>query len=283
MDLTHIVVLALLQGITEFLPVSSSAHLILPSQVLGWPDQGLAFDVAVHVGTLLAVIFYYLTDLVKIAVATLESIVKRRLNSLSKLGWFIIIGTIPAGLCGLLFEDLVSTAARSMQLIGFTTIFFGLLLGLASYCNRKLCWRSIQTMMGERADTLSHLTLKQTLIIGCAQAIALIPGTSRSGITLTAGLFLGLRPEAAARFSFLLSIPIILASGLLEGLKLYTHPELAVVDPMEMLIGVFLSFITAICVIHLFMKYISKSGMALFVIYRLVLGVALLYLSYFAL
>ena len=114
MLLTHIVVLALIQGLTEFLPVSSSAHLILPSEVLGWPDQGLAFDVAVHVGTLLAVICYYLSDLVKITTYTIESVVKRRLTPVSREGWYIVIATIPAGLCGFFFEDLVSTAARSM-------------------------------------------------------------------------------------------------------------------------------------------------------------------------
>ncbi len=280
MELTHIVVLALIQGITEFLPVSSSAHLILPSQVFGWPDQGLAFDVAVHVGTLLAVIFYYLSDLVKIGTYTIESVIKRRITPLSRVGWFIIIATVPAGLCGLLFENTVASSARSMELIGYTTIGFGLLLGLASFCNRKLCWRSIVSIQGERPDSLRRMTLQQAIIIGCAQALALIPGTSRSGITLTAGLFLGLRPEAAARFSFLLSIPIIMASGLLEGLKLYADPQAAGADPIEMLIGGFLAFITAICVIHLFMKFISKSGMAIFVLYRLLLGSVLLYLAY---
>ncbi len=280
MTLTQIVVLALIQGITEFLPVSSSAHLILPGKLLGWPDQGLAFDVAVHVGTLLAVIFYYLSDLVKIATYTIESVVKRRITPVSRIGWFIIIATIPAGLCGFLFESLVSSAARSLQVIACTTAGFGLLLGLASYCNRRLCWRTVLSIEGERADSLRHLTLQQAVIIGLAQAIALIPGTSRSGITLTAGLFLGLRPEAAARFSFLLSIPIILASGLLEGIKLYQDPAAAAVDPIEMLVGALIAFITAICVIHLFMKFISRSGMALFVIYRLLLAGFLFYIAW---
>ncbi|MBO8416359.1 MAG: undecaprenyl-diphosphate phosphatase [Proteobacteria bacterium] len=278
MPLTHIVVLALIQGITEFLPVSSSAHLILPSQLLGWEDQGLHFDVAVHIGTLLAVIFYYLSDLVKIGTYTIESVVKRRNTPASRVGWYIVIATIPAGLCGLFFESYVSSVARSMELIAYTTIGFGLLLGLASYCNRKLCWRTIVSIQGERPDSLRRMTLQQAVIIGFAQALALIPGTSRSGITLTAGLFLGLRPEAAARFSFLLSIPIILASGLLEGIKLLDSPAGA--DPIEMLMGAVIAFVTAICVIHLFMKYISKSGMGIFVLYRLVLGGFLLYMVY---
>ena len=226
MPITHIVVLALLQGITEFLPVSSSAHLIFPSQLLGWEDQGLAFDVAVHVGTLLAVIFYYMSDLVQISTHTIESVIKRRQTPLSRIGWYIIIATIPAGFAGLLLEGYVSTVARNIHIIAYTTIGFGILLGIASYLNRKINWRTIVNIQGQRADSLRHMTLNQAIIIGFAQALALIPGTSRSGITLTAGLFLGLRPAAAARSSFLLSIPIILASGSLECSKLITDQTL---------------------------------------------------------
>ncbi len=277
MPLTHIVVLALIQGITEFLPVSSSAHLIFPSQILGWQDQGLAFDVAVHLGTLLAVIVYYYRDLVQIAGHTLLSIVKRSNTPQSRLGWYIVLATIPAGLAGLVLEGYISTIARSIHVIAYTTIGFGLLLGLASYLNRKMNWNTVVNVPQGRPDSLRRMTLVQAIIIGLAQALALIPGTSRSGITLTAGLFLGLRPEAAARFSFLLSIPIIIASALLEGYKLIVYePQGA--NPIEMLIGITISFITALIVISMFMRYISKSGMALFVIYRLLLGAVLLYL-----
>lgn len=275
MPLTQIISLALIQGITEFLPVSSSAHLILPSQLLGWEDQGLHFDVAVHVGTLLAVICYYLSDLMKISAATLESVIKRRNTPRSRIGWFIVLATIPAGVAGLLFEHYISTIVRSIAVIGWTTIIFGLLLGLASYCNRKFCWRTVVSLNGERTDSLRRMTLSQALFIGFAQMLSLIPGTSRSGITLTAGLFLGMRPEAAARFSFLLAIPVILASGLLEGVKMLQSPQMA--DPIEMLMGAVIAFATALCVIHVFMKYISKSGMAVFVIYRVLLGAFLLY------
>lgn len=277
MTLTHIVVLALIQGITEFLPVSSSAHLIFPSQLLGWPDQGLAFDVAVHLGTLFAVIVYYYRDLVQIAGHTMASIVTRRNTPQSRLGWFIVLATIPAGLAGVLLEGYVSTIARSIHVIAYTTIGFGLLLGLASYLNRKMNWNTMVNMSQGRPDSLRRMTLGQALVIGFAQAIALIPGTSRSGITLTAGLFLGLRPEAAARFSFLLSIPVIVASALLEGYKLATN-ETAGANPVEMLIGISIAFVTALIVISMFMRYISKSGMAIFVIYRVLLGAALLYI-----
>ncbi len=278
MTILQITVLAVIQGLTEFLPVSSSAHLILPSQLLGWEDQGIGFDVAVHVGTLLAVILYYLSDLIKIASYTCESVVTRKMTPLARIGWCIILATIPAGVCGILFEHYISTALRSIEVIACTTIGFGLLLGVASYFNRHKIWRNIDKIAGQRSDSLRSLSIPQALLIGCAQALSLVPGTSRSGITLTAGLFLGLKAEAAARFSFLLSIPIIMASGLLECLKLYKHPELSGASWSDMLIGGGLSFVIALAVIHWFMRYISKSGMTVFVLYRVFLGIALLLL-----
>lgn len=273
-----ITVLAIIQGLTEFLPVSSSAHLILPSEILGWPDQGLGFDVAVHVGTLLAVICYYVADLVKITTYTIESVVNGKMTPIARIGWCIIIATIPACVVGAFLESYVSTIARSIEIIAYTTIGYGLLLGVASYVNHHMVWRNILNIQGQRSDSLRRLTFQQALIIGVAQALALIPGTSRSGITLTAGLFLGLRPEAAARFSFLLSIPIILASATLEGIKLIQHPELSGASWSDMLIGAVLSFIVAVAVIHWFLKFIAKSGMTVFVLYRIVLGVVLLVL-----
>lgn len=277
MPITHIVVLALIQGITEFLPVSSSAHLIFPSQLLGWEDQGIAFDVAVHLGTLLAVVIYYISDLYEITIHTIKSMITRKQTPQSRVGWFIVIGTIPAAVAGLLLEEFVSTAGRSIHIIAYTTIGFGLLLGLASYVNRKMNWHTKANLHNNRPDSLRKLNLAQTLVIGFSQALALIPGTSRSGITMTAGLFLGMRPEAAARFSFLLSIPIILASALLEGIKLVTSDVPGVANPVEMLVGGIIAFITALIVIALFMRFISKSGMAVFVIYRILLGFGLLY------
>lgn len=277
MPITHIVVLALIQGITEFLPVSSSAHLIFPSQLLGWDDQGIAFDVAVHLGTLLAVVIYYISDLYEITIHTIKSMITRKQTPQSRIGWFIVIGTIPAAVAGLLLEEFVSTAGRSIHIIAYTTIGFGLLLGLASYVNRKMNWHTKANLHNNRPDSLRKLNLAQTLVIGFSQALALVPGTSRSGITMTAGLFLGMRPEAAARFSFLLSIPIILASALLEGIKLVTSDVPGVANPVEMLVGGIIAFITALIVIALFMRFISKSGMAVFVIYRILLGFGLLF------
>ena len=278
MSLLHVFVLALIQGLTEFLPVSSSAHLIFPSHLLGWEDQGLAFDVAVHVGTLLAVVLYYLADIVKISTFTIEAVVKRKVSPIAKIGFCVIIGTLPVVIVGGLFEKTISTVIRdSIDVIAYATIGFGLLLGLASYVNRRIVWRNIDNVQGARADSLRGLTYVQALVIGFAQAIAIIPGTSRSGITMTAGLFLGLKAEAAARFSFLLSIPVILASGLFEILKLYKQETLEL-QWVNLILGGFISFAVALVVIHLFLKFIAKSGMALFVIYRVLLGAILLWM-----
>ena len=278
MSLLHVFILALIQGLTEFLPVSSSAHLIFPSHLLGWEDQGLAFDVAVHVGTLLAVILYYLADIVKISTFTIEAVVKRKVSPIAKIGFCVIIGTLPVVIVGGLFEKTISTVIRdSIDVIAYATIGFGLLLGLASYVNRRIVWRNIDNVQGARADSLRGLTYVQALVIGFAQAIAIIPGTSRSGITMTAGLFLGLKAEAAARFSFLLSIPVILASGLFEILKLYKQETLEL-QWVNLILGGFISFAVALVVIHLFLKFIAKSGMAVFVIYRVLLGAILLWM-----
>ena len=278
MSLLHVFILALIQGLTEFLPVSSSAHLIFPSHLLGWEDQGLAFDVAVHVGTLLAVVLYYLSDIVKISTFTIEAVVKRKVSPIAKIGFCVIIGTLPVVIVGGLFEKTISTVIRdSIDVIAYATIGFGLLLGLASYVNRRIVWRNIDNVQGARADSLRGLTYVQALVIGFAQAIAIIPGTSRSGITMTAGLFLGLKAEAAARFSFLLSIPVILASGLFEILKLYKQETLEL-QWVNLILGGFISFAVALVVIHLFLKFIAKSGMALFVIYRVLLGARLLWM-----
>ena len=278
MSLLHVFILALIQGLTEFLPVSSSAHLIFPSHLLGREDQGLSFDVAVHVGTLLAVVLYYLADIVKISTFTIEAVVKRKVSPIAKIGFCVIIGTLPVVIVGGLFEKTISTVIRdSIDVIAYATIGFGLLLGLASYVNRRIVWRNIDNVQGARADSLRGLTYVQALVIGFAQAIAIIPGTSRSGITMTAGLFLGLKAEAAARFSFLLSIPVILASGLFEILKLYKQETLEL-QWVNLILGGFISFAVALVVIHLFLKFIAKSGMAVFVIYRVLLGAILLWM-----
>lgn len=261
MILTHIIVLALLQGLTEFLPISSSAHLILVPVITGWPDQGLAFDVAVHVGTLSAVMIYFRRDVVTLTRDGLASMLQRKQVGDSRLAWAVLIGTIPGGLAGILAHDLIAGEMRTALVIAGTTIGFGVLLGLSDW-------------LGAHQRDERSLGLRDVLIIGLAQALSLVPGTSRSGITMTAGLLLGLTRQAAARFSFLLSIPIILASGLLESYKLATA-EVAV-DWNTLLLGVLISGASALLCIHLFLKWLDKIGMWPFVVYRIVLGVFLL-------
>ncbi len=263
MDWLQIVVLALVQGITEFLPVSSSAHLILVPVLTGWPDQGLAFDVAVHLGTLAAVVGYFRHTLGRITRDWLLSLRQRRAVGESGLAWAVIVGTVPAVVFGGLFKDFIEANLRGPLVIAATTIVFGILLG----------WADVR---GRRTRSEYSLTLRDVLFIGLAQALALIPGTSRSGITITAGLMLGLTRDAAARFSFLLAIPIILAAGALKTRDLIASP--APVEWAALASGVILSGISAYLCIHYFLKLVDRLGMMPFVAYRLVLGGVLLIL-----
>lgn len=262
MTLFEIIVLAIIQGITEFLPISSSAHLILPSVLLGWKEQGLAFDVAVHVGSLLAVMIYFRKDIARMLYAWLSRGFSAQQTQDSRLAWWVIIATIPAVLVGLLTKDLIEMYARTALVIAITTIGFGLLLWYAD-------------VKAKLSKTLADMGWQQAVLIGCAQALALIPGTSRSGITMTAALMLGYDRQSAARFSFLISIPIILASGTLATKDLLesTMP----VDWRALIYGAVLSFVSAYACIYLFLAWISKLGMLPFVIYRLILGIVLLF------
>lgn len=252
--------LALIQGLTEFLPISSSAHLILPSVILGWEDQGLAFDVAVHVGTLTAVIIYFRSEVITLLSSWLGSIFKGERSKEAKLAWMIILATIPAGLCGLFMKDFIELYLRSAWVIATTTVVFALLLWWVD-------------KHGRFTDDEYSADWKKSLFIGVAQALAMIPGTSRSGATITAALYLGFSREAAARFSFLMSIPVITLAGSYLGLKLVTSGEPVHVGMLAT--GIVTSFISAYICIHFFLKLISRMGMTPFVIYRLILGFGL--------
>jgi len=257
MDLLQIIVLALLQGFTEFLPISSSAHLILPSQVLGWPDQGLAFDVATHVGTLSAVLLYFRQDVQQLITGWLTTGFSSTPSTEGRLAWLIVAATVPAGLCGILFDGWIEENLRSTQVIATTTIVFGLLLWFADARSKQ-------------QKELLELTLFAALVIGAFQALALIPGTSRSGITITAALLLGFRREPAARFSFLLSIPLILAAG---GLKTIELVQAAiVVDWFAIGLATMVAAVSAYICIYFFLALINRMGMLPFVVYRLILG-----------
>lgn len=263
MDFLHIIALALLQGLTEFLPISSSAHLILLPIIANWQDQGLAFDVAVHVGTLTAVIIYFRHTIVTLVSDWTKSVAQRQTVGDSRLAWAVLFGTIPVGLAGLLLNGMVETALRDPLVIATTTILFGLLLGWAD-------WK------GSRIRSEHQLRWTDIVFVGVAQAIALIPGTSRSGITITAGLMLGLTREAAARFSFLLSIPVIFLAGGLKVLELVESTQS--VDWSALISGTLFSALSAYLCIFLFLKMLERMGMWPFVIYRLFLGGILLWL-----
>jgi undecaprenyl-diphosphatase len=253
-------VLAVLQGLTEFLPISSSAHLVLPSQLLGWPDQGLAFDVAVHVGTLSAVVWYYRRDLWRMALAWLRSLVGGGQSADSRLVWWLGLATVPAGLVGVLGGDFIESHLRSLPVIATTTLVFGLLLGLAD--------RSAASTPGN-----SPLTLRLALLIGLAQALAPVPGVSRSGVTMTAALMLGTSRQVAARFSFLLSIPVIAAAGALKTADLLASGE--AVQWGMLGLGAGASAVTAYACIAVFLRLLDRVGMMPFVYYRIALALIL--------
>jgi undecaprenyl-diphosphatase len=257
MDVVRAIVLAVVQGLSEFLPISSSGHLILIPHFLGWQDQGLAFDVAVHVGTLLALLIYFRKDLTTMLVAWLESLLQRRHSPDSRLAWQILVATLPVGVAGLLFHDYIEEHFRDPLFVAGTLSLFGVLMYLAD-------------RFGRGGKDERSLGWPQALAIGCAQALALMPGTSRSGITMTAGRALGLSRSGAARFSFLLAVPGIAAAGAYEELKLFTSPE--PVDWVPMLVGVAFAALSGIACIHFLIRFIERIGLLPFTLYRLLLA-----------
>ncbi len=261
LDLIQITVLAFIQGLTEFLPISSSAHLILPGTVLGWQDQGLTFDVAVHLGSLAAVLCYFWRDIGNLIRAWLGSIVTRQYDEDARLAWMLILASVPGGVAGFLLVGLVEDAARSLSVIATTTLVFALVLLL---CDR----------LGSAKLKLSDLGWRQALLIGCAQALALIPGTSRSGVTMSAALICNLSRDGAARFSFLLAIPIIVASA---GLKIQQAattggPQM---PWLTLSYAAAVSAIVAFICIHFFIRLVERIGFLPFVAYRIALSLLL--------
>lgn len=262
-SLIEIITLAVVQGITEFLPISSSAHLILVPLFTGWPDQGIAFDIAVHIGTLVAVCLYFRKEIIRIAYGFVRSLMGRPSKYYSRLAWQLLFATIPIAVVGFLAHDFVATTLRSPLVIAFSTICFGVLL-LLSDISRK------------HVKTMPQMTWKDVIIIGCAQTLALIPGTSRSGITLTAGLSLGFNRASAAKFSFLLSVPVILLAGTYESYKLAQSP--LGIDWVKLFLGIGVAAFSAYFCIHAFLLLLRKIGVLPFVLYRFLLGAFLLIL-----
>ncbi|MDC3240733.1 undecaprenyl-diphosphate phosphatase [Gammaproteobacteria bacterium] len=252
MDLIQALILAIIQGMTEFLPVSSSAHLILLPKLIGWNDQGLLFDIALHFGTLLAVLIYFKNDLGQM----IEDLLRNRGDNIMQSdAMILIIATIPVVIVGGLFNDWIENNLRSSNVIATTSIIFGLIL-LAS---------------DKFSSNKNNLTLRIGLLIGLAQILALIPGVSRSGITITMGLFMGLGRVKSAKFSFLLAIPVILGASILQIYESYLI-AFSSINYVLLFTGLSVSFLFAYFTIHWFLAFVTKVGMLPFVIYRIALG-----------
>ncbi|MFF2080682.1 undecaprenyl-diphosphate phosphatase [Kitasatospora sp. NPDC058162] len=260
MDWFHGAVLGLIQGLTEFLPISSSAHLRVFSALLGWDDPGAAFTAVTQLGTEAAVLIYFRRDIASIVRTWALSLFRPALRSDpdAGMGWFVILGTLPIGVLGKLFQDSVETHLRDLRIIGTTLIVFGLVLALAD-----------RTRAVRRARPITDLTLPHAAAYGFAQALALIPGVSRSGGTISAGLLLGYSREAAARYSFLLAIPAVLASGMLELFKIGEGPAPAWGPTI---LATLIAFAVGYAAIAWFLRYISNNSFLPFVVYRVLLG-----------
>jgi len=272
-DLLNAIILGFIQGLTEFLPISSSAHIRIAGEFLGTgADPGARFTAITQIGTEVAVILYFWKDITRIIASWAKSLVGRvpRSNPDARMGWLIIIGSLPIVVLGLLFQDQIETTLRSLWITATMLIGFGIILGVADY-------------VGAKRRRLKDLTVRHGIIYGFAQALALVPGVSRSGGTITAGLFLGYERSAAARYAFLLAIPAVLGSGFYQVYKSIAAPCVAgaagcipeIFGPLETLVATVVAFIVGLIVIAFFMSYISKRSFLPFVIYRIVLGIVL--------
>ena len=268
MNVLEAIVLGIVQGLTEFWPISSTAHLRIVPAFLGWEDPGAAFTAVTQLGTMAAVLLYFRADLWRIARAWVLSLLGRvsRGNVDARLGWYIVLGTIPIAILGYALRDEIESGARSLYLIGTTLILLGLLLALAE-------------RVGRRDRGVDSLTPTDAAVIGFAQAAALVPGVSRSGGTITAGLFLGLEREAAARFSFLLSVPAVVLSGLFELYQIIDGSAKVETAAAPLIIATALAFVFGYAAIAVLLRYLVTHTMTVFVAYRVLLGAAVILLT----
>lgn len=263
MSILHALVLSLLQGLTEFLPISSSGHLILVPRLFNWSDQGLAFDIMVHLGTVMAVLIYFRTEFKNLVL----SLIKPGFTFYKKLFFVLCVALIPAGIFGIIFKNFVSGSGRNVVLVSANLIFWGAILILSEYYYKKNQKFKID---------FNNIGFKKGLFIGLSQAMAVFPGTSRSGITISAGLFADFTREAAMKFSFLVGVPVILGAGLVNVFDLVkTGEDVAIVPIIVGLLGAFFSGLAAI---HFMMKFVKKNGLFYFGIYRILLGIFLILL-----
>lgn len=274
MNAIEAIILGIVQGLTEFLPISSTAHVRIVPALLGWDDPGAAFTAVIQLGTMAAVVIYFRKDLVRIAQVWIKSLTDASVRSEhdAKMGWFILLGTLPVGIFGFIFKDQIETAARSLYVIGVVMILFSLLMAAAD-------------ATAKRMRDVEQLDRNDAIFIGFWQALALIPGVSRSGSTITAGLFRGLNEVAAARYSFLLSIPAVVASGLFElkGIGDAKCPHgvdhCATASAPTTAIATIVSFAVGYWAIGFLLKWLTTHNLKPFVIYRIVVGVLVLLLA----
>jgi len=262
MSWIQIVVLAVVQGLTEFLPISSSGHLVLVPSFFGWTDQGLAFDIAVHFGSLVAVCVYFRNDLLQLLGGAVQAVGGRLQSDNARIALGLALGTVPAAAVGLVLADWIEGNLRSPAVVVVTLALFAVLMAAADR------W-------GRRQREFSSIRLRDALLIGCAQALALVPGTSRSGVTITAGLALGLKRADAARFSFLLSVPVILLATVYKGLSMLLGDE--PIDWQLLTVAAAISSVVAYLSIEFFMRFVNAIGLLPFALYRLILAGVIVY------
>jgi undecaprenyl-diphosphatase len=270
MSILEAVLLAMIQGFTEFLPISSSAHLAMAPWLLGWKDQGLTFDIALHFGTLLAVLIYFHRDWRQIALQAIgrNYTPDRDLAQSKQMLWWILAATVPVGISGLLLQNFAETRLRSPLVIGGMLAGVGLLMLAAD-------------KVSKRNKEIQALTLFDALVIGAAQALAVVPGTSRSGVTVMAGLFCNLDRPTAARFSFLLSTPAILAATLKAVFDLMRQGGLSWSMVTPFVVGIIVSAATGLLVIDVFLSFLRRNSLTLFVCYRVIFGIIVVALAFF--
>ena len=271
MPLLEVIILGLVQGLTEFLPISSTAHLALVPWLFGWQDPGLGFDIALHVGTLAAILIYFFRDWLQILLQgfgiPFDGDPTLRRNRM--LLWLVALATLPVGFFGYLFKKQAESVWRTPTVIATMMIGVGILLWI---CDR----------IGRRQKDLGHVTVVDSLLIGLAQALSIVPGTSRSGITISAGLWRNLDRPTAARFSFLLSTPAIAAAAAKDFYDIYKHegglpPEMH----MPFIVGILVSGVSGLVVIHFFMEFLRRRSMGVFVAYRIIFGIIIIALAHF--
>jgi len=270
MPLYQVIVLAIVQGLTEFLPVSSTAHLYLTSWLMGWQGESLAFDIALHIGTLLAVIIYFFRDWVQIIAHGFGIRFGRdeELERNTGLLWLLAVGSIPVGIAGLIFNKQAEGPWRNPMVIGSTLVLLGLLLGIAE-------------RLGRKTRDIAGVNFMDAAVIGLGQALAIVPGVSRSGITITTGLFRNLNRETAARFSFLLSTPVIAAAAGKDVYDLIKHKAFDPSMQTAVAVGIAVSAVTGMIVIAWFLRFLRRRSLWFFVFYRIIFGIMVLALAFF--